>query len=117
MSVRVVATALLQRLGYAVLAAGGGAEALELFGRHRSGVCCVIADLTMPGMDGWELLSALRKIQPHLPVVLASGYSEEQAMDRARPELPQAFLQKPYSKSELQNALRQALETGAQEAG
>ncbi len=69
----------------------------------------MITDLTMPGMDGRETLTALGKIRPHIPVVLASGYDEAHAMGRDYPEQPHVFLHKPYLKSELEAAIYTAL--------
>ena len=57
----------------------------------------MLSDLAMPRMNGWETLIALRQISPDIPVILASGYSEEQVMEGNHPEQPQAFLGKPYS--------------------
>jgi PAS domain S-box-containing protein len=107
--VRKMAGTMLKRLGFCVLAAAGGIEALELFTRHREKICCVVTDLTMPGMDGRETFTALRKIHPDLPVILVSGYDESQAMDRFVSEKPPVFLHKPYSKNEIKTALNKAL--------
>jgi len=107
--VRRTAENMLTRLGYTVLAAADGNAALEIFRRHRHRIFCVITDLTMPGMNGWETLTALRRIEPQLPVVLASGYDEAQAMYGDHSEQPQAFLQKPYSMAQLKAVLRQIL--------
>lgn len=108
--VRNMITSMLKRLGFTVLAAADGTEALELFRQHQNAIHCVITDLTMPGMDGWQILAALREIQPDLPVILASGYDEAQAMGRDDLEQrPNAFLHKPYSMDELKGTLRQAL--------
>ena len=63
-----------------------------------------VCDVTMPRMDGWETLSALRKLAPGLPVVLASGYDKAQVMSGEHPELPGAFLSKPYRLQELRDA-------------
>jgi two-component system, cell cycle sensor histidine kinase and response regulator CckA len=52
-----------------------------------------IADLTMLR---WDTLAALRKISPEIPVILSSGYDEAQVMAGEHPELPNAFLEKPY---------------------
>ena len=86
----------LKRFGFTVLAAEDGVEALEVFEQHRDEICCVLCDLTMPRMNGWDTLTALRKLVPDIPVILASGYSEAQVMAGNHPELPQAFLSKPY---------------------
>ena len=79
-------------MGFTLLTARDGIEALEVFRQHREDICCVITDLTMPRMDGWETLAALRQLQPTLPVILASGYDKGQVMAAARAERPQACL-------------------------
>ena len=53
---------LVQSLDYPVLSAPDGAQGLEMFVKHRSEICCVITDLNMPGMDGWQVLRELRRI-------------------------------------------------------
>ena len=106
--VRQMAEKMLKRLGFSVLAAAGGAEAIEIFQQHRDLIRCVITDLTMPDMDGWQTIAALRKIRPDLSVVLASGYDEAEVMSRDKPERPNAFLHKPYSMDELKKALNMA---------
>jgi CheY-like chemotaxis protein len=95
----------LKRLGYAVLTAADGQEALHLFQQHPSEIGCVLCDLTMPGMNGWETLTALRKLAPQIPIVLSSGYSEAQVMEGHHPELPTAFLNKPYDFRTLGDAI------------
>ena len=103
--VRRMAERMLENICASVLTAAGGIEAIELFKRNQDIICCVITDLTMPDMDGWETLEALRKIQPNIPVILASGYDEAQAMDRNNSEQPNAFLHKPYSMDDLKKVL------------
>lgn len=103
--VRKMGATMLKRLGFSVLAVADGTEALEMFRQHQGMIRCVITDLSMPGMDDWETIAALRKVEPDLPVILASGYHEAQAMGRDDAEQPNAFLHKPYSKDELKNAL------------
>ena len=79
-TVRNMAESMLKRMGYEVLAASGGAEAVDLLRENLDRVRFVITDLTMPGMDGWETLAALRKIRPHIPVILVSGHDEARVM-------------------------------------
>ena len=102
---RELGVTMLSRLGFAVLEAGDGVEALEVFRKHRDAIRCVLLDLTMPRMDGWETLKALRSLQPDLPVILASGYDEAVVMQGDHPELPQAFIHKPYLAADLKAAL------------
>ncbi len=56
--IRNMATAMIMRLGYTVLAAKDGIEAIEMFVRHQKSIRCVVSDVTMPRMDGWETLVA-----------------------------------------------------------
>jgi PAS domain S-box-containing protein len=107
--VRKLGESVLTSLGFAVLLAGDGVEAMEVFQQHKDEVRCVVCDLTMPRMDGWETLAALRRLAPGLPVVLASGYDKGRVMAGDHPELPQAFLSKPYRLHELRDAIRRAL--------
>jgi len=107
--VRDMARTMLTELGFAVLEAKDGIEAMEVFPRHRDRVGCVLSDLTMPRMDGWETLAALRRIAPDIPVILASGYDQAQVMAGDHPERPQGFLSKPYRLAELGKAVHHAL--------
>ncbi len=106
--VRNVARIMLTRLGYAVLEAKDGAEAVEVFKQHQDDIRCVLSDLTMPIMDGWETLTALRKLSPDIPVILSSGYDEAQVIAGDHPERPNAFLGKPYQLKGLSEAIRRA---------
>jgi CheY-like chemotaxis protein len=98
-----------KRLGYTVLTAQDGVEAVEVFQTHGDEISCVLCDLSMPRMNGWETLTALRKLAPGIPVILASGYSEAQVLEGDHPELPQAFLSKPYDFETLAATLARVL--------
>ncbi len=80
--VRNVSGKMLERSGFAVLRAGDGLEAIELFRAHGAEVACVLLDLAMPRMDGEETFKELRRIQPDVRVVLASGYSDQEISQR-----------------------------------
>ena len=96
---------MLIRMGFTVLEASDGIEALEVFRQHQDKIRCVLCDLIMPRMDGWETLTTLRSIAPGIRVVLSSGYDEEQVMAGEHAELPQAFLDKPYQLEELRDTI------------
>jgi len=100
---------MIELLGVSTLAAKDGVEALEVFQRHRDQIACVITDLTMPRLDGWGTLAALRQWDPNLPVILSSGYDKAQVMSGAQPDRPQGFLGKPYSLQDLRGVLQQAM--------
>nr|WP_320133426.1 ATP-binding protein [uncultured Holophaga sp.] len=101
---------LLEIKGFSVLTAKDGLEALEVFRTHRAQILCVITDLTMPRLDGWGTLAALRQLDPDLPVILTSGYDRTQVMKREHPDLPQAFLGKPFNMKQLHDAVETAME-------
>ncbi|MDM8542464.1 response regulator [Desulfococcaceae bacterium HSG9] len=107
--VRDLAKIMLERIGFEVLTAQGGAEAVEIFREKQSDIRLVISDLSMPHMNGWETIAALRRILPDIPVILSSGYDEAQAMSERNGELPHAFLSKPYSMNTLKDALTKTL--------
>ncbi|MDP2877808.1 MAG: response regulator, partial [Holophaga sp.] len=95
-------------LGFTVLTAPDGLAALEVYGQHRAEIGCVITDLTMPRLDGWGTLAALRRLDPNLPVILASGYDKAQVLAEPHLERPQAFLSKPFGLAQFRDALAQA---------
>jgi PAS domain S-box-containing protein len=97
--VRAFADDLLADLGCNVLCAGCADDALATLGRNEVDV--VLSDIVMPGMSGIELANRIAELHPSLPVVLATGYSEQAAhRTQARP-----ILMKPYSARELSAAL------------
>jgi two-component system, cell cycle sensor histidine kinase and response regulator CckA len=106
--VRRVTAAMLARLGLGVLEARDGVEALEVFRQNRESISCVLCDLTMPRMNGWDTMAALRQLAPALPVILVTGYDVTREVTE-RCERPQAFLIKPYSLQLLREAIGQAL--------
>ena len=106
---------MLNLLGYPVIAARDGGEGVEAFRQHREEIGFVLCDVSMPGMDGWETLTALRQLDPEIPVILASGHSETQVLDNEHTERPQAFLGKPYLLEQLKQAISQAVPCSCQE--
>jgi PAS domain S-box-containing protein len=107
--VRDVGAEMLAGIGFRVILAVDGVEALERYREHRGEISLVILDLTMPRMDGEETLKALRGIDPGVRVLIASGYREEgggrfEKMNRV------GFLPKPYRIAELRSQVRRVLE-------
>ncbi|WLT32644.1 PAS domain-containing protein [Geothrix sp. PMB-07] len=108
--------ALVERLGFTLVTARDGLEAVEVYRRCGSGIRLVITDLTMPRLDGWQTLSALRRLEPGLPIILTSGYDKAQVMSNDHPDRPQAFLGKPFDLQQLQQAIGAALHQEAPRA-
>ena len=101
----------LARSGHGVCPASDGASALEQLDKRK--VDLVITDLSMPGMDGLELLHAIRERDEHMPVILMTAYgSIEKAVEAMRAGAWD-FVTKPFHGDELQLAVSRALEHGA----
>ncbi len=115
--VRNMAKKMLTRLGYKILEAKDGAEAVDIFQKHQDEILCVLSDLTMPRMDGWETLAALRKLSPGIPVILSSGYDEAKVMAEEHTEIQNAFLAKPYQIKGLRETINRVLTDPAEDNG
>jgi CheY-like chemotaxis protein len=107
--VRRTAAATLEHLGYMILEATNGQEAIEVFQRNSSRIALVILDLSMPVMDGEQSLKRLKSIKPDVPVLLSSGFSETEAARRFQSTGPATFLQKPYTAQHLAELVKAAL--------
>lgn len=101
----------LEQLGYHALCAKNGKEALQCFRKRHDEICLVLSDVTMPEMDGWATLAAIRSIRFDTPVVLASGIYEAKIQIQKRRHQPQAFMQKPFTKMDLKETLEMVLGT------
>ncbi|HEX3928896.1 MAG TPA: ATP-binding protein [Gemmatimonadales bacterium] len=114
LSVRRTVTHVLERLGYNVIAAGNGEEALALATSHTGALDLVVSDVVMPGLDGPSLVNRLRETRPSLRALLLSGYSGDAVASRGFAKANAAFLQKPFSLAALSHKVREALEGVAQ---
>ncbi|MEI6262013.1 MAG: response regulator [Deltaproteobacteria bacterium] len=107
--VRDMVKEMLISMGFSVLEARDGIEAIGVFRQHQDEIRCVVCDLTMPRMDGWDTLAALRKLSPDIAVILSSGYDEAQVMAGEHPDRPNAFLGKPYQLKGLRDTISRVL--------
>ena len=104
-----VTNALLEALGYRVHAAENGRQAVETYKTHKNHIALVILDLIMPGMDGEETFENLKKINPDVKVILASGYGMNEKIHRAMQMGCKAFIQKPYGIRAMSAKIREVL--------
>ena len=111
-SLRALGAMMLERLGFTVLTAVDGRDALELYRKRQSEISLVMLDLTMPHMDGAQALGELRRINPDIRVILASGYSEEDVAARFAGKRLSGVLQKPYSLNKLRELLMKVTDRG-----
>jgi len=95
-SVRMVAGRMLEQLGYQVLPAPNGDQALEIYRRERDRLDLVILDMIMPGMGGAETYQKLKEINPVVPVLLSSGYALDGETQQVMAAGARGFIQKPY---------------------
>ncbi|HUJ41833.1 MAG TPA: PAS domain S-box protein [Candidatus Acidoferrales bacterium] len=98
----------LQGLGYQVLAANDGQEALDLFRRHAGKVDLLVLDVVMPRLRGPDVYQRIRELNPLIPVLFCTGYNPDSAQGEALSSHP--VLQKPYPALELARAVRQLLD-------
>jgi PAS domain S-box-containing protein len=101
-SVRAAIRRMLQLLGYRVVEASDGAEALATWRAHRQDVDVIVTDIRMPRMSGRDLALAVRAEAPEFPIVFASGFTEE---GLAEPTAYDRFLDKPFTSARLREAL------------
>ena len=116
-SVRNLAARVLERLGYRVLQAENGEEALRMAGAGGEKISLLITDMVMPGMAGPALAKRLRAVRPALPVIYMSGYSDDMVAGRGLLEVPGLFLQKPFLLDEFAEKVREALRVRPEDAG
>jgi len=108
-SIRSILRLGLEAEGFKVLEAVDGVDGLAAFMRHRSSISLILLDWTMPRMGGAEVLAEIRKVAADLPVVLMSGYSQEEATAAFAEEDLSGFLSKPCSVRDAVAAVQGAL--------
>lgn len=96
-------------LGFEVLTAADGEEAMRLYSEHRARVGAVVLDVAMPVMSGVDCFHGLRGQDPELPIVLTSGFAKDQDIQVLLERGPTRFLRKPYERGELAEVLTQAM--------
>ncbi len=110
--VRAYAVSCLSSLGYQVMAAANGEDALLKLSEDAP-VDLLFTDVVMPGIDGWELADRARRLRPGLKVLLTSGYALETLETRGRLHPGTAVLNKPYRKVVLAQRVRDTLDKRA----
>jgi CheY-like chemotaxis protein len=108
--VRHTAKAVLERYGYTVIEAVNGLDGVTQFEKRQDDVSLVLLDLTMPMLNGEEVLERLREIRPGVIVLLSSGYDEAQASQRFAGKGINGFVKKPYTGPALARKVKAALE-------
>jgi len=96
-------------MGFEVLIARSGPEAISIYQDNVSQIDLVILDMILPGMCGAEIFSAIKKINPAVKVLLSSGYSQNGQASAIIKTGAAGFIQKPFGLNELSQKLRDLL--------
>lgn len=104
-----VAGAILKTLGYTVIAARTGADALAIYRSRQAAIDLVILDMVMPDMNGEEVFSELKLLDPQVRVLLASGYSLNAQAERILDRGCSGFIQKPFTSADISCQVRAIL--------
>jgi CheY-like chemotaxis protein len=97
-------------LGYRVLEAGSGPEALQVAKEYRQPIALLLTDVVMPNMSGHEVAFQLAPLRPAMKVMYMSGHSEEVIAHHGVLSDPQSFLQKPFRLADLALKVRALLD-------
>jgi len=114
-SVRSLAATMLKRIGFQVVLAEDGRQALEIYAKDPTRFRLVILDMTMPHLNGVQTFRELRRISPSVRVVLSSGYSEKSVISQFAGKGLAGFLAKPYRYEDLAKIVHAALQASSQE--
>ena len=109
-SLRALATSMLTRAGYSVLAAADGQEALDLFSKNTERVQLLLLDVVMPRIGGREVFERIRKAHPTMPALFASGYSENAIHTNFVLDEGMELIRKPYVADDLLRHIRTILD-------
>jgi two-component system cell cycle sensor histidine kinase/response regulator CckA len=99
----------LRALGYKTIEVNGGQAGIEIYKSNKDRIDLVILDMIMPGMSGREAYERLRAIDPHVKVILSSGYSIDGQATEILERGCKGFLQKPFGLNELSREIRKVL--------
>jgi len=97
-------------LGYNVMLAGSGKEAIELYKRNEDKIDIVVLDMIMPDMGGGEVYDRLKEVNPHIKALLSSGYSIDGQASEILQRGCSGFIQKPFNMKQLSSKLRRILD-------
>jgi PAS domain S-box-containing protein len=109
-TIRVLGMRMLEHLGFSVLTAADGHEAIDVFEKGDGQIDLVLLDVTMPHLNGEETFRELRRIDPEVRVVMSSGYTEHDIAGRFAGKRLAGFIQKPYNLGALRECLRALFE-------
>jgi CheY-like chemotaxis protein len=102
-AIRGLVARILMGLGFTILEARNGLEAVELFGSYHSGIALVVTDVDMPAMDGLEAIDRMRELSPGLRVLVMTGTGRDVNVPGCQ------LLRKPFTRAQLSEQVGRAL--------
>jgi two-component system cell cycle sensor histidine kinase/response regulator CckA len=107
--IRDIASRALQARGLSVIAASSGQEGLRMFDENVDRLALVLLDVSMPDLEGGEVLRLIREKYPQLPVIMTSGYNRELVEMRLAGQPMPLFIQKPFDLNQLADSVIEAI--------
>jgi two-component system, cell cycle sensor histidine kinase and response regulator CckA len=114
--VRQLARKILERLGYRVLSASGGIEAIQIFMTATDPIDLLLTDVVMPDMSGSDIVAQIQRLSPRTKTVYMSGYTDDAIVRHGLIDPAQHFLQKPFSPEALGVKIREVLDSARETA-
>ena len=102
--------AMLEELGFNVIVASNGREALELYQKNAADITLVVADIGMPIMNGYEMFRELKKLDPKLPIIISSGFGDDEVTTALSRDAIAGLVSKPYKFDLLRRVLKSVID-------
>ncbi|MDD2337034.1 MAG: PAS domain S-box protein [Geobacteraceae bacterium] len=109
-SIRTMAQGMLELLGFRIIEAGNGKEALEVYQKNAGEIAIVLTDIGMPIMDGYSLIRELKVLNPRLPIIASSGFGDTVVTSKIPNGAIIESVSKPYNFDQLRKVLKRVVE-------
>ena len=104
---------MLEKMGYTVLTAGNGKEAIDVYKKKKDKIDIVILDMIMPDMNGGHTFDRMKEIKTSVKVILSSGYSIDGKATEILKRGCDSFIQKPFDMKQLSRKIKEILDKDA----
>ncbi len=109
-SIRMITTALLERVDFQVVTASDGLEVVDRYVEFAEEITILLLDINMPNLSGLEAAQRVRHINPGIPILFMSGYPREDMMEQFSDQPHTAFIKKPFETTDLTEGIRGVME-------
>ena len=101
---------LLEENGYQVMAAKDGQEGVDIYLEHHDKIACILSDMGLPRLGGWEMFLKMKQVNPAIKAILASGYCEPKILSEMAREGVKDFIPKPYIADAVLKRIREVID-------